>query len=128
MTGARRSGLLIFNAYLSRKDICEALAGENLAHAPLIDLKPCGDLVLKEVLLQGEPLDGGGDLGRKPGRVLPPHRFFPAPLFEGSTRRYFWSGLGVGGRRSPWTLVRSAPPAFPPRGPTISYWPDRGAI
>lgn len=36
-------------------------------------------------------------------------------------------GRGVGGKGSPFTTVRSTP-VEPPRGPTCSYWPDRGAV
>jgi hypothetical protein len=34
---------------------------------------------------------------------------------------------GVGGKGSSLTTVRSAS-VFPPRGPTIPYWPERGAF
>jgi hypothetical protein len=40
---------------------------------------------------------------------------------------YRWPRLRVGGRGSPLPTVRSIP-VLPPRGPTISYWPELGAL
>jgi hypothetical protein len=51
----------------------------------------------------------------------------PAPFLVGSTGTYDWPSLGVGGRVLPRTAVRSSP-VFPPRGPTITYCPDKGAF
>jgi len=43
--------------------------------------------------------------------------FRPAPLRAARTSLYDDPGMGVGGRGSLWTTVRSSP--FPPRGPMI---------
>ena len=47
--------------------------------------------------------------------------------FVGSASSYFCPFRGGGGSGSPLTTVLSVP-EWPPRGPTIAYWPDRGAF
>ena len=47
--------------------------------------------------------------------------------FVGSASSYFCPFRGGGGSGSPLTTVLSVPER-PPRGPTIAYWPDRGAF
>lgn len=50
----------------------------------------------------------------------------PAPFLVGSTSTYPMPGFGVGGIGLSRVTVRSSP-VRPPREPTISYWPERGA-
>lgn len=67
-----------------RLNLGEALAGQNLADAPLVDAELRGDLVLQQIIRPREKLDLRRDFGGERGGVAAPQRFFPAPLWVGS--------------------------------------------